>query len=95
MRGGFGLPDTPQQQLAGQPWGKFCGGLPETRGFLEEPFLESLDMFETAALLRHRAYSLVTLGGSATGVLITDESQVPCGDRHILGASGVSGIHKS
>jgi hypothetical protein len=56
-------------------------------GFLAQSFrlfgktvFKGFDLFETASLLLHGAAPLLVLGGSATGVLITDKSHGPGGD---------------
>ena len=64
---------APQQQIAGHARLGLLRRFPELRGFFGEAFLKGLGVSETATLLRHRG-SHFTLGGSATGVLITDKS---------------------
>ena len=51
----------------------------EAYGAIGETFGEGLGLFETTPL-QHGAAPLFEEGGSATGVLITDECHGPCGD---------------
>jgi hypothetical protein len=59
----------------------------ETLGLFGQSLLKCVLVFKTASL-RHGTAPFRQEGGSATGVLITDKSQAPVGDKGILFPKG-------
>jgi hypothetical protein len=62
--------------------GNFFGLISKALGFLNKPLLKGFLALGMRALLLHGAALFPSVeGGSATGVLITDQSTVPSGER--------------
>ena len=80
MRSGLRLPSLPERRVAHRARWKQFGFLAQSFRLFGETVFKGFDLFETASLLVHGAAPLLVLGGSATGVLITDKSHGPGGD---------------
>jgi hypothetical protein len=73
MRSGLRLPSLPEHRVADRARCKQSGFLAQSFRLFGEAFFKGFDLLETASLLLHGAAPLLGLGGSATGVLITDK----------------------
>jgi hypothetical protein len=81
VSGYFILTRPTQYQFARRTWRQLFCDLAQFLCLFGKTFLEAFELFETTALYHGMLRSIPSEeGGSATGVLITDEGQELCGD---------------
>jgi hypothetical protein len=79
MSCGLGLPRLPQQVVLLWARLKLIGFVARFFGERDQPLFQGTGLCETTPL-EHGAAPFLRVGGSATGVLITDHCQEPRGD---------------
>ena len=80
MRSGLSLPSLSEHRVAHRARLEQPGFRAQSFRLVGQAFFKGFDLFDAASLLLHGAAPLLGLGGSATGVLITDKCHGPGGD---------------